>query len=133
MRYVIGLMLASLSMFTYAQRTPLACQDDRAAGLEWEQGKWSVRSFNTEKFILVKDGRSLTIDSVAKVLGINPVLIKCEVSLNGYVMCVDEVGGSLFFSHKSNKGGISLLLGAASENITKKDSVAVQVFTCTPF
>ena len=132
MKYFIGLMLASLSMFTYAQRTPLACQGDRAAGLAWEQGKWIVSGFNSDKFILVKDGRSLTIDSIAKALEAPSEFVRCEVNA-GLVTCFDGFGGSLFFSHASNKGGISQLNGATSNSASKKDTVTVQAFTCTPF
>lgn len=132
MKYVIGLLLASLSMFTYAQRTPLACQVDRAAGLAWEQGKWIVSGFHSKKFILVKEDRSLTIDSIAKALEAPSELIKCDVNAR-YVTCFDGFGGSLLFSNTSNKGGISQLNGATSDSTSKKDTVAVEAFTCTPF
>lgn len=133
MKYVIGLMLASLSIFTYAQRIPLACQDDRAAGLNWEQGRWNVRSFNSEKFILVRDSSRLTTDSVNKAFNLPEGDTNCEVKYDGNVLCYNSFGASLFFSPKSNKGGISLLYGATSENNARRDTVTVQAFTCTPF
>jgi hypothetical protein len=132
MKYVIGLMLASLSMFTYAQRTPLACQDDDSAGLKWEAGKWIVRSFVTDKFILVKEGGSLTTDSVAKALRVPLSSIKCEEPLHGHMMCHSKLGKSMYYSHANNKGGISSLFGATMDG-ANRDTVTAQAFTCTPF
>lgn len=133
MKYVIGLMLASLSMFTYAQRTPLACQVDRSAGLNWEEGKWNVRSFTpSEKFILVREGNLLTSDSVAKAIGRSPANMKCVDVLMGDIMCTNQTGFSMFFSLTTNKGGMSYLMGATSTNASR-DSVAVETFTCTSF
>ncbi len=133
MKFVIGLMLVSLSMFTYAQRTPLACQVDEAAGLQWEEGKWNVRKFNpTKKFILVREGNLLTRDSVAKAVERSSMLMKCEDKLDGDVMCTNSSGFSMMFSLTTNKGGMSRLFGATMANIDK-DSVMVEAFTCTPF
>lgn len=131
MKYVVGLMLAGLSMFTYAQRTPLACQDDDSAGLNWEAGKWSARNFVPQKFILVKEGSSLTIDSVAKALRNSPG-IRCEEPVLGFTMCHSRLGKNIYFSHANNKGGISSLFGATMDG-AERDTVVAQAFTCTPF
>lgn len=133
MKYVIGLMMVSLSMFTYAQRTPLACQVDRSAGLNWEEGRWNVRGFtSSEKFILVRDGNLLTSDSVAKAIGRSQINMRCVDLQMGDNLCTNQTGFSMFFSHNTNKGGMSYLFGSIQNN-TPKDSVAVEVFTCTPF
>lgn len=134
MKYVIGLMLASLSIFTYAQRTPLACQDDAAAGMRWDLGKWNTASFIEDKFILVLEGRTLTKDSVAKALKeVTPSDITCNATPGRlYISCHDGFGGSLFFSIMNSKGAISNVLGAISES-NKRDTLSVRAFTCTPF
>jgi len=134
MKYVIGLILASLSTLTYAQKTPLACLDDAAAGLKWEGGKWSVRSFIEEKFILVREGKTLTVDSVAKAINGSPSRTTCNTSTLGLISCHDNLGASLFFSPATNKGGISKIFGSTmASDGNFKDTVTVSAFTCTPF
>lgn len=133
MKYVIGLMLVVLSALTYAQKTPLACQVDAAAGLKWEFGKWNTRSFIEEKFVLVRDGNMLTTDSVAKAVGGPPARTTCNKTILGAIFCHDDLGSSLFFSPVTNKGGFSKLFGATSDGGSYRDTVTVDAFTCTPF
>lgn len=133
MKYVIGLMLAVLPTLIYAQKTPLACQADAAAGLKWELGRWNTRSFIEQKFVLVREGKTLTTDSVAKAVDGPPNQTTCDASILGLVFCHDGLGDSLFFSTVTNKGGISKLFGATMDNGVQKDTVTVHAFTCTPF
>ncbi len=113
-----------------AQNMPLACQTDAVGGLEWENGRWVTSSYAARRFILVQTKDGLTTESVAKALNNDPQSVSCKK--DPLVTCFDNLGGNLFFNPKNLKGGISQLLGSIS-NATKKDSVAVQVFSCTPF
>ena len=133
MKYFIGLMLAVSSTLAYAQKTPLACQVDAAAGLKWEGGKWNTRNFIEDKFLLVLANKTLTTDSVAKALKSRPSDTNCDASWEETIFCKDDLGSSLFFSTKTNKGGISQLLGATMGGGDYKDTVTVHAFTCTPF
>lgn len=114
-----------------AQNKPLACQSDAASGLEWENGEWAIRRYVAQKFILVQTNEGLTKDSVAKALNVDyPDLISCKKE--GTVTCFDQFGGHLLFNPKVLKGGISFLFGSISTQ-TRRDSVTVIVFSCTPF
>jgi len=132
----ISLLIVFCSVFftngAAAQNRPLACQVDQAAGLQWENGRWVTYKFETNKFILVQAGKNLTNESVAKVLD-NPYpnQITCMNSAPEFT-CFDSSGRTLYFNPISLKGGISSLFGS-TEVGAKRDSVAVQVFSCTPF
>ena len=130
------LAIFSLALFSngaIAQNKPLACQVDKAAGLEWENGRWVTRTYNlnTNKFILVQTKDGLTTDSAAKALSnAFPEQVSC---INGSrSTCFDASGGYLFFDQKTLKGATSQMIGSIS-NGTEKDSVTVGVFSCTPF
>ena len=115
-----------------AQNKPVACQTDAVGGLEWGNGKWEISSYTSQKFILVQTNEGLTKDSVAKALKIDefPQLITCKKDET--ITCFDPLGGHLLFDPKTLKGGIAILYGSISTK-TKKDSVAVKVFSCTAF
>ena len=115
-----------------AQNKPLACLTDAAGGLEWINGKWEVTPYKEQKFILVQTKENLTNHSVAEVFGIGEYseLVSCRK--NETITCSTSIGSHLLFDPKTLKGGIAHLIGSISKN-TKKDSVAVQVFSCTAF
>ena len=133
MKYFFGLMLAVSTMLTYAQKIPLACQVDAAAGLKWEGGKWNTRSFTEDKFLLVLADKTLTTDSVAKAFKGRPSNTKCDATWGELIFCNDGLGTSLVFSTKTNKGGISKLFGTTMDGGDYKDTVTAHAFTCTPF
>jgi hypothetical protein len=56
---LIALLFGNLAL---AQKKPLACQVDAAAGLKWENGQWKITRFIERKFILVLQGNTLTKD-----------------------------------------------------------------------
>jgi hypothetical protein len=114
-----------------AQNQPLACQGEAAAGLKWENGRWATKTFNQDKFILVQAGNTLTTDSVAKALIAYPGQVSCR-NVNQRTVCSDTSGGSLFFDPRTLTGGISQLLGGTNLG-DKRDTVSVQIFSCTPF
>ena len=114
-----------------AQNQPLACQVEAAAGLRWENGRWDTKTFVETKFILVQAGNTLTTDSVAKVMISFPPDVTCKNDMVR-VQCADLSGGVLFFDKKTLKGGTAMLFGSISP-ADRKDTVAVQVFSCTPF
>jgi hypothetical protein len=114
-----------------AQRTPLACQVDEAAGLNWENGKWRVARFVLSRFILIREGSSITEESAAKVMKTSN--IKCHSGFQGRITCNNELGGILFFDPITKQGAIAELLGAADSMNGYRDSVVVQPFTCQPF
>jgi hypothetical protein len=133
----ITLMILFSSIFltsgALAQNKPLACQADATAGLKWESGQWITKSFTAlrPRFILVQAGMTLTTDSVGRALGANPVNVSCRNAWER-IECTDKTGGSLLFDPKKLKGGISQLFGVLSDE-TEKDTVTVQIFSCTPF
>ena len=132
----ITLMIVLSSVFftngATAQNKPLACQVDEAAGLDWENGRWVTQKFVTSKFILVQAGNNLTNESVAKVLkNPFPKQITCRYSAPEFT-CFDHAGQTLYFNPIALKGGISKLFGSTGVG-AERDSVAVQVFSCTPF
>jgi len=114
-----------------AQNQPLACQGEAAAGLKWENGRWATKTFNQDKFILVQAGNTLTTDSVAKALIASPGQASCR-NVNPQTVCSDTSGGSLFFDPRTLTGGISQLLGGTNFG-DQRDTVSVQIFSCTPF
>jgi len=133
----ITLMIVLSSIFfangAIAQNKPFACQVEKAAGLEWVNGRWVTMTFNvdTTKFILVQTKDGLTTDSAAKALdNPYPSLVSCRT--DSQFTCFDNLGASLYFDPKTLNGGISQLYGSISKG-TKKDSVTVRVFSCTAF
>lgn len=114
-----------------AQNKPLACQVDASAGLKWENGKWVVKSFVTDKFILVQTGNTLTTDSVGKALRATPANVFCR-HLYPQIDCTDSSGGGLYFDPRVLRGGISQLIGSTNSG-SDRDTVTVQVFSCTAF
>ena len=114
-----------------AQNKPLACQGDSAAGLLWENGRWVTKSFKTDKFILVQTNSGLTLESVAKAIASDSELVSCR-KFGVRISCVDPVGHSLFFDPRTLQGGVSQMFGSIDSG-TKRDTVSVQVFSCTPF
>ena len=118
-----------------AQNKPLACQEDASAGLKWENGRWATKTFTSQnKFILVQRKDGLTADSVAKALSLDyPDQLSCiNNSPRNIISCQDVTGGNLYFDLRTLKGGISQILGSAS-NETRRDTVTATVFSCTPF
>ncbi len=131
---IMLLILASSLLSTKtasAQNKPLACQGDAAAGLLWENGRWVTKSFKTDKFILVQTNSGLTQESVAKAIASDSELVSCR-NFGVRISCVDPVGHSLFFDPRTLQGGVSQMFGSISSG-TKRDTVSVQVFSCTPF
>ena len=115
-----------------AQNIPLACQSEESAGLDWENGKWVVRRFNLSKFILVKTKNSLTTESVAKALrSKHPDQITCINTLPE-IFCSSMTGDSIYFDPNKLKGSIARLFGGTMQE-SNRDSVAVEVFSCTAF
>jgi hypothetical protein len=128
------MIVLSLVFFTNgatAQNKPLACQTEAAAGLTWESGRWITKSFLTPKFILVQAGKTLTTDSVSKAINSPATLITCR-NVDPQIECTDTSGGALLFNPSTLSGGISQLLGGTTLS-TRRDTVTVQVFSCTPF
>ena len=138
MKKIIALLTVLSSVFfsagATAQNQPLACQTDSSAGLSWENGQWRVAAFVEEKFILVKTSNGLTNESVAKAIHTSANRVHCRDLPQDRIGCIDEFGGVLFFSTVTLKGGVSQLNGAAhSDDRSKKDSLTVAAFSCTPF
>lgn len=116
-----------------AQNKPLACQTDAVGGLQWENGQWVVSKYVPRKFILVQTKDGLSKESVAKAFSIGdaPELVSCINNAN--ITCYDLLGDHLLFDLKTLRGGISSLYGSISTSTTTKDSVTVQMFSCTAF
>ena len=131
-KLIFALLITLVGVSVHAQNKPLACQVDAAAGLEWENGRWITARFVRNNFILVQAGNNLTNESVAKVLNVrNPKYITCRYS-DPEITCFDPFGQTLFFDPTALRGGKSRLLGSTSVQV-ERDSVAVEVFSCTPF
>ena len=131
----LALLIAlSATLFTNgatAQNQPLACQDEAAAGLKWENGRWVTRSFTTEKFILVRTGNTLTTDSAAKFFEVDSRFVTCG-NLGDQIQCADKFGSSLYLYTRTLTGGIAKLFGSTNQG-NERDTVSVRVFSCTPF
>ena len=131
LRLLVAMMIIFLTTIAVAQNKPLACQVDAHAGLDWENGRWKTKNFTTKRFILVQSGDTLTLESVAKALGNSSTLtIKCDNSLE--ITCNDIFGSHLIFHLRTLKGALTHTFGA-TQNGNERDSVAVGVFSCTPF
>lgn len=111
-----------------AQRIPLACQTEKVAGLNFESGRWAVRSFYDSKFVLVQDGNSLTVDSVAKMLDSNGAI--CEVVYKGHIYCRVISGRYLGFDPETKRGTVAALFGGLSADTNSRDSLYVAPFVC---
>lgn len=131
----VSLLILLCSLFftsgATAQNKPLACQGDAAAGLLWENGRWVTKSFKTDKFILVQTNSGLTLESVAKAIASDSELVSCR-KFGARISCVDPIGHSLFFDPRTLRGGVSQMFGSMDSDI-KRDTVSVQVFSCTQF
>ena len=114
-----------------AQNRPLACQGEASAGLSWEGGRWVTSSFIKRNFILVQAGATLTIDSASKALGATPSNVSCKKNTFD-VLCTDTSGGTLLFNPDNLKVGLSQILGSTTVG-DSRDTVTVQIFSCTPF
>ena len=142
MRKALTLLIAILcANMALAQNKPLACQVDAAAGLKWENGQWKVTRFLERKFILVMRGDTLTKESVASSYpnfeDIPKNLISsvfCETDkYDKRIRCSMTRGHTLLFNPENNRGGISLLGGAASSGTDDRDTPSVEAFTCQPY
>ena len=115
-----------------AQKTPLACQVEAAAGLSWENGRWVASRYNSDvKFLLVLDGATLTLESAAKVLG--SISATCRSAFDGRIECSDDVGGRIEFSPLKLRGTVAQLLGGTLDSPTTRDSISVRPFACQKF
>lgn len=137
MKALIAALMFVCASGVWAQGKPLACQEDAAAGMNWENGQWKVVSFKPRRFILVLDSGNLTTKSVLKALFPSAKdeyvsQVSCTKIPTIKIRCEDLSGGSLYFNPKSNKGGISNIAGAQDEE-SNRDSLTVSAFTCQPF
>lgn len=134
MKYVVGVILASLSLFTYAQNTPLACQEERSSGLRWDGEKWNPAELVTRRFILSLSNNKLTTESVIKALDVPQSGVECKENIFELQICNSEYGKSLYFSIKNNKGAISSITrGPLNNDFSSRPALWVSAFTCTPF
>ena len=140
-KVLVAALLIGLGSGVCAAGRPLACQTDARAGLKWENGKWSVKSFPQDRFLLVMEDGLPTKKSVAKaingtltewMLGQTSTQTNCSKSRTGHITCVDFSGGILFFNPQNNKGGVTNLFGT-TDNGDDKDTPTISAFTCEPF
>lgn len=132
---LVVLSSAFLTNGANAQNKPLACQEDKSVGMDWERGSWVSSSFSLKRFILVQARDTLTLESVAKAMFPElptPDQTTCTSVIQQRIMCVDKSGISLFFDPKTLKGGMARLMGSTSAG-GPKDSVSVSAFSCTSF
>ena len=131
----ISWLILLFSMFftngAVAQNKPLACQGDAGAGLLWENGRWVTKSFKTDKFILVQTNSGLTLESVAKAIESDSTQVSCK-NVGHRISCGDLTGHSLIFDSRTLQGGFSQMFGSTTTG-AKRDTVTVEVFSCTPF
>ena len=137
---ILSIALSSIffSNVATAQNKPLACQEDKSIGMDWERGSWVTKNFNLKRFILVQARDTLTLESVAKAMfptsptG-NGTTCESVLALEQKIMCVDRFGTSLYFDPKTLKGGMSRLFGTTATHNDLRDSVHVSAFSCTSF
>jgi len=131
------LIAPAFAQKAFAPNRPVACQADKSAGLGWENGRWETASFfpKPDRFILVSSGKSVTPESVQKVLNeARPP--NCIAGMgDGEIFCVSSwgSGSSLLFSMKTMKGAIAKLYGGIMTGEQYRDTVSVSTFTCQPF
>lgn len=127
-----GAMLILPIGMVHAQNTPLACQVDATSGMDWINGRWITKRFVEKKFILVQQGKTLTADSLSKVLNVSSSRISCDTSILGTVSCMDGLGGFLSYNLESRQGGLAQLFGATMIG-DSRDSVTASAFSCQPY
>jgi len=128
------LLLINWISAAFAQRAPIACQVEAAAGLNWENERWVTSRYSSEvRFVLVLDGKTLTPESAAKALGSSSAT--CRSVFDGRrIECSDEVGGHLEFSPAALRGTIAQLIGGTMDRrLGARDSIAVMPFACQRF
>ena len=112
-----------------------ACQYVAAAGMDWEDGKWSaLKLAPKEPFILMSDGKgSLNKTALLKVFDLHSEdYITCITStLGNRFVCVSDFAKSLYFNTATSQGGVSILFGAGSDSPDYRDTVGVLAFECT--
>ena len=124
------LLLTLIGVSVQAQNISLACQDEAATGFLWENGRWVTKSFKKLKFILIQTNSGLTLESVAKAMDGDSKQVSCS-NVGIPISCTDQTGSSLFFDPRTLQGGVSQLFGSTNSG-TKRDTVSVNVFSCTP-
>ena len=131
-KLIFALLITLVGFSVQAQKKPLACQDVKAGGLEWENGRWVASTFKDEKFILVLEGDTFTKESVGKVFKFS---MSGEIScrLRGPLITCSSFSRQLIFNTKTLKGGVSSLFGSSMEDGPYKDSIYVQAFSCEPY
>ena len=128
---LITLLFANLAL---AQNKPLACQVDASAGLRWENGQWKTTRFIERKFILVRQGDTLTKESVAEVLNlIRTDFVTCSTDFEKLISCLGFGTRTLIFDPTTKRGGLSFLAGTANGDADKRDTPLIEAFTCQPF
>jgi hypothetical protein len=134
-RLAIGIALAICAAppATAQQRKPLACQVEASSGLEWGSSSWSTVRFDENRFTLVLQGATLTLESAAKALMAVGADITCVPANKGRISCIDGFGGYLFFDPAKLRGGVAQLSGAVSDSLGRRDTLSVETFTCEPF
>lgn len=116
---------------THAQNKPLACQGDASAGLKWDNGKWNVTRFQTDKFILVLKDTNLDENSVSKVFT-DDLSVECKTGFKGKIRCLGSAGQVLFFDPSTMKGAFSFLFGGTLIG-EPRDTLSIDAFSCQPF
>ena len=134
MRKVATLLIALLcANLAFAQNKPLACQVDASVGLIWDNGAWKTARFKESKFILVRQGDTLTKESLAQVLQLGTAYITCSTDSEKLIACLGFGTRTLIFDPATNRGGISYLAGTANGNNVKRDTPVIEAFTCQPY
>ena len=133
----VAAMVLSTTAVAQPDKDWWACQEVHSSGMYWENNRWMTATFQEgSPFVLMSDGNgSLTKESVLKAVD-NASLQKSEVECKawgyeGRVSCMTVMGGHLYFSKETGKGGISAMLGSTMSDTNFRGTIRVHAFECT--
>lgn len=131
----ITFTLLCLLFFTFSvhSQTTIACQFTDASGYTYEGGKWKQSRFFLGKPFFIK----INSDGVINVSSLKGIEMDFKPQCNrpfpsvrpDLIVCHDAIT-TLTLSTKTLEGAMSALGGAAQPNSTKKDDMAISIFSC---
>lgn len=129
------LLAALLLVHSAAMGQTFACQYTAAAGLDWQRGRWQIQEFRPlPPFFIKVANRSIDTESLKQLLGHPAECVSDnldpETDRKSW-FCFNRIASrTLVFDSQTAVGGTSRLFGSLKSSGERRDSIAVEPFTC---